>query len=212
MIPFWCACCTAWQTCTNSSSRCADGQVVARSQYSVIGIALHAAPSRSTAGRVSVAPASKTLAMLGWSIIASACRSASKRAMTCARVHPELDDLQRHHAADRLLLLGHVDRRPCRPRRSAPGACSGPICCGSGWTRCCEADSNVAEAGSAQARSSSSSRRSSGSPEQVESRNGPRCGPGSSTASARRFIRCSWSSRAMGGDLVLQRDMPDRST
>ena len=30
-----------------------------------------------------VAPPSKTLAMLGWSMIASACRSASKRATTC---------------------------------------------------------------------------------------------------------------------------------
>ena len=32
--------------------------------------------------------------MLGWSIIARACRSASKRAMTCLRVHARLDDLE----------------------------------------------------------------------------------------------------------------------
>ena len=47
--------------------------------------------------------------MFWWSIIARACRSASKRAMTCAAVHAGLDDLERDLAADRLLLLGHVD-------------------------------------------------------------------------------------------------------
>ena len=47
---------------------------------------------------MSVAPASSTLAMFGWSIIASACRSASKRAMTCLRVHAQLDDLERDAA------------------------------------------------------------------------------------------------------------------
>ena len=36
--------------------------------------------------------------MFGWSIIASACRSASKRAITCCVSMPELDDLQRHAA------------------------------------------------------------------------------------------------------------------
>ena len=47
--------------------------------------------------------------MFGWSIMARACRSASKRAMTCLRVHARLDDLQSDLAADRLCLLGHVD-------------------------------------------------------------------------------------------------------
>ena len=47
--------------------------------------------------------------MFGWSISASACRSASKRAITSLRVHARLDDLERDLAADRLLLLGHVD-------------------------------------------------------------------------------------------------------
>ena len=57
----------------------------------------------------SVVPASRTLAMLGWSIRASACRSASNRAITCRRVHARLDELQGHLAADRLRLLGHAD-------------------------------------------------------------------------------------------------------
>ena len=58
---------------------------------------------------VSVAPASSTLAMFGWSMSARAWRSASKRAMTCLGVHAQLDDLERHAAADRLLLFGHID-------------------------------------------------------------------------------------------------------
>ncbi len=58
---------------------------------------------------VSVVPASSTLAMLGWSISARACRSASKRAITCLRVHAGLDDLEGDLALDRLGLLGHED-------------------------------------------------------------------------------------------------------
>ena len=56
-----------------------------------------------------MAPASKTLAMLGWSISARACRSASNRAITWRGIHPGLDDLEGDLAADRLRLLGHVD-------------------------------------------------------------------------------------------------------
>ena len=47
--------------------------------------------------------------MLGWSIRARACRSASNRATTSLRVHPRLDDLQGDFAADGFSLLGHVD-------------------------------------------------------------------------------------------------------
>ena len=47
--------------------------------------------------------------MLGWSIRARACRSASKRAMTWRRVHARLDDLEGDLAADGLRLLGHED-------------------------------------------------------------------------------------------------------
>ena len=52
------------------------------SQYSVIGHALDQLHDEVRAGRSSVAPASRTRAMLGWSIRARAWRSASKRAMT----------------------------------------------------------------------------------------------------------------------------------
>ena len=47
--------------------------------------------------------------MFGWSMSAKACRSASNRAMTLAVSMPRLDDLERHPAADRVLLLGHED-------------------------------------------------------------------------------------------------------
>ena len=47
--------------------------------------------------------------MFGWSISASACRSASNRAIDLLGVHAQLDDLERHPAAHRLLLLGHID-------------------------------------------------------------------------------------------------------
>lgn len=47
------------------------------------------------------------MAILGWSLIASAWRSASKRAITLFRVHPQLDDFYRHPPLDRLALVGH---------------------------------------------------------------------------------------------------------
>ena len=47
--------------------------------------------------------------MFGWSISASACRSASNRAMTLLGVHAQLDDLERHPPANRFLLLGHIN-------------------------------------------------------------------------------------------------------
>ena len=47
--------------------------------------------------------------MLTWSIIASACRSASKRAMTCRLSMPGLMILRATVRCDRLGLLGHID-------------------------------------------------------------------------------------------------------
>ena len=107
MMPFWCACWMAWQTWMNSSSRSAVVRLF-WSQYSVI--LMPRTSSMTKYGRpVSVAPASRTLAMFGWSISASAWRSASNRAMTLLRVHAQLDDLEGDAPPDRLLLLGHVN-------------------------------------------------------------------------------------------------------
>ena len=59
--------------------------------------------------RPSVAPASSTLAMFGWSMRARAWRSASKRAMTCRLSMPGLMILRATLRRTRLLLLGHED-------------------------------------------------------------------------------------------------------
>ena len=56
-----------------------------------------------------MAPASSTLAMLGWSIMARACRSASKRAMTCLVSIPSLMIFRATLRVTGSLLLGHVD-------------------------------------------------------------------------------------------------------
>ena len=91
MIPFWCACCTPRQTCTNSSTRSA---VESRcwSQYLVI-----ASPSMKSITKYgrppSSVPASITPATFGWSIRASAARSRSKRATTSALSMPSLISL-----------------------------------------------------------------------------------------------------------------------
>src|SRR5216110_597646 len=106
MTPFWWACWIAWQTGTNSSSR-SRGVRWLSSQYLVIGTPWTS--SMTKYGRpVSVAPPSKTRAMLTWSIIASACRSASKRAMTCRLSMPALMILNAT-LLDGLSLFGRPD-------------------------------------------------------------------------------------------------------
>ena len=57
----------------------------------------------------SVAPASRTRAMLTWSIMARACRSASKRAIDLPCIHARLDDLEGDLALHGAGLFGHVD-------------------------------------------------------------------------------------------------------
>ena len=57
----------------------------------------------------SVAPASSTRAMFGWSIKARACRSASKRAMTCRVSMPSLMIFSATRRRTGALLVGHVD-------------------------------------------------------------------------------------------------------
>ena len=67
------------------------------------------APSRSTAGRSRSCPHRSTWAMLGWSISARACRSASKRAMTCRLSMPGLMIFSATLRCTGSALLGHVD-------------------------------------------------------------------------------------------------------
>ena len=90
-IPFWWACWTARQTSTKSRSRSRIGSR-ASSQYRVSG-----GPATSSMTKngepVSVTPPSRTLAMLGWSIRASACRSAPNRASRACESIPLLISL-----------------------------------------------------------------------------------------------------------------------
>ena len=65
--------------------------------------------------------------MLGWSIRARACRSASNRASTWRRVHAGLDDLQGHLAADGPGPARPGRPCPCPPRRSAASSLYGPM-------------------------------------------------------------------------------------
>src|SRR5439155_10002989 len=81
-----------WQTGTNSSRR-SRGVGRLSSQYWVIGTPWTS--SMTKYGRpASVAPPSKTRAILTWSIRARACRSASKRARTCFESMPGLITLR----------------------------------------------------------------------------------------------------------------------
>ena len=92
ITPFWCACWTARQTARNNASRSLV-VIRLRSQYWVMG-----APSMYSITKYGrplvVAPASKIWAMFGWSIIASAWRSLSKRASTWAVSMPSFTTLR----------------------------------------------------------------------------------------------------------------------
>src|SRR5262245_49337776 len=58
---------------------------------------------------LAVVPASKTRAMLGWSISASALALGLEAGHDLGGVHARLDDLEGNPALDRLGLLGHPD-------------------------------------------------------------------------------------------------------
>ena len=131
----------AWQTGTNSSSRSLSDRCFS-SQYLVIGTPLTS--SMTKYGRpLSVVPASSTLAIFGWSIIARACRSASKRAMTCRLSMPGLMILRATLRSHRLSLLGHIDDTHAAFADLLAGACRGRSACrgaarraGRWWANC----------------------------------------------------------------------------
>ena len=90
ITPFWWACWTARQT-----NRCRTAEPLLRAEPVLVAVLGDRDPSHQfhherTGRPCPVAPASKTLAMLGWSIIASAWRSASKRATTSLVSIPSL--------------------------------------------------------------------------------------------------------------------------
>src|SRR5262245_25812787 len=131
MTPFWWACCTAWQTGMNSSSRC-RGVRRCSSQYLVIGTPL--TRSITKYGRP---PPQAPPSQGGEPVLSPPCEGGAWGGGRAAvqdfgdirvvhqgqglalgleagddllRVHPGLDELERHHALDRLGLLSHPHR------------------------------------------------------------------------------------------------------
>ena len=106
MIPFWWACCTAWQTCTKSSSRSpGPGGCI-----TVLGNGDAPHQFHHEVGPTGVRRAA--IEDLGHIRVVHQGQGLPFRFETgddVLGVHAELDNLQGHLAADRLLLLGHVD-------------------------------------------------------------------------------------------------------
>ena len=107
MIPFWWACCTAWQTATNNSSRARTGSRW-RSQYSVIGTPLTSSMTKNgwpAVGGAAVVDAGDVGVVHQGQRLPLGVEPGQHR----PRVHAGLDQLERHLPLDRLGLLGPVD-------------------------------------------------------------------------------------------------------
>ena len=107
MMPFWWACCTAWQTGTNSSSRWRSGSCCS-SQYSVIGTPLTSSMTkygRPAVGRAGVEHFGDVRMVHHRQRLPLGLEAGDH----LPRVHARLDDLQRDRPLDRLGLLGHED-------------------------------------------------------------------------------------------------------
>ena len=123
MIPFWWACCTAWQTRTNSSSR---SRTVSWSLVAVLGDRDAADQLHDEVGPARVGGAGvEHLGDVGVVHQRQGLPLGLEAGDDLPRVHARLDDLQGHLAADRAASARPCRRRPCRPRRSAPAACTG---------------------------------------------------------------------------------------
>ena len=123
MIPFWWACCTAWQTRTNSSSRSADRELLA---VAVVG-------DRDAADQLHDEVGPARLGGAGVEHPGDVRVVHQRQGLPLGLepgdhlpgVHARLDDLQGHLAADRAASARPCRRCPCPPRRSAPAACRG---------------------------------------------------------------------------------------
>ena len=107
MMPFWCACWTAWQTWMNSSSRSCGGELLV---VAVLGDGdaldqLHREVGPAALGAAGVEHAGD----VGMVHHRQRLPLGLEAGDHLPAVHAGLDDLERHAAADRLLLLGHVD-------------------------------------------------------------------------------------------------------
>ena len=114
MMPLTWACCTARQTFSNSLSRCSR---LSRARLAASVMGSPSTNSMTKYGRpLGARPASMTRATLGWSIIASAWRSASKRVMMRRDSMPAL----RIFSATVRLTGSDCEARKTRPNPPSP--------------------------------------------------------------------------------------------
>ena len=123
MIPFWWACWMAWQTWMNSSSRSLGGEVVlvavvgdldAPHQFhDEVGPARFGGAGVEHLGDVGMVHQGQRLPL------------GLEAGDDLLGVHAQLDDLERHPAADRFLLLGHIDHAAAAFADLLAAACSG---------------------------------------------------------------------------------------
>ena len=109
MIPFWCACWIAWQTCDEQVEPLRRVESWSWSQYSVIGMPAHqlhheVRPARL--GRAGIEHLGDVRMVHQRQRLPLGLEAGDH----LLRVHAELDDLERDAAPDRLALLGHPDR------------------------------------------------------------------------------------------------------
>ena len=105
MMPFWCACCTAWQTVTKQFEPLASGEIAL---VAVFGDrdALHQFHDEVWSAGVR-RPGVEDLGDVRVVHHGQGLPFGLEAGDHLARVHPGLDDLQRHATADGPLLLGH---------------------------------------------------------------------------------------------------------
>src|SRR5262245_5585735 len=187
-MPFWWACWIAWQTGTNSSRRCRS--VSRRSSQKVV-IGTPGTNSMAKNGTPPATPASSTLAMLGWSITARACRSWSNRRSIWAEPAPWRSSLRgTRRCTDSVWSAGQTSPIPPSPifsrSRKRPANSSPATRASRGWRA-----STAGEPWSRTPRvcSSAASRRSTcsrrrGLPAHASSRNARRAAAGCRRAAA----------------------------
>ena len=149
IIPFWWACWIAWQTGTNSSSRCFRDSCRS-SQYSVIGTPLTSSMTKK--GRPDLLTGVEHAGDVGVVHQGQRLAFGIEPGQDGAAVHAGLDDLDGDHPPYRRGLLGHPDaahatladlldelvltrqHRPAPSAGPAVGACAGDLGAGGdGW-------------------------------------------------------------------------------
>ena len=197
MIPFWWACCTAWQTCTNSSSRCRGVEAVLvavlRDRHALDQ--LHHEVRPAGVGHAGVEDLGDVRVVHQRQRLPLGLEAGDH----LPRVHPRLDDLQRDLALDRRGLLGHEDRavaaladRLEQLVAADHGAGRHRASAGRIDRRRWAASKKVVAAASCARRSDSTAARSSALPAHASSRYAPRCSAGRFAAASKTSSNLGW--------------------